>query len=107
LYNSVKNEQAYDSKLFQIHITEMKQRQALNLMSAQRFKHSFLNYWRNSMSYLDTEEESYSPRFREPQPLQLSLASAPTTLAMLGMNLAKSMGFSPMLGGVQAQLWVG
>ena len=52
------------------------------------------------MSYLDTEEEPYSPRFREPQPLQLSLASAPTTLAVLGMNLAKSMGFPPMLGGV-------
>ncbi|WP_333664061.1 hypothetical protein [Acinetobacter sp.] len=33
LYNPVKNEQAYDSKLFQIHITEMKQRQALNLAS--------------------------------------------------------------------------
>ena len=52
------------------------------------------------MSYLDTEEEPYSPRFRETQPLQLSLASAPTTLAVLGMSLAKSMGFSPMLGGV-------
>lgn len=52
------------------------------------------------MSYLETEEEPYSPRFREPQTPQLSLASAPTTLAILGMNLAKSMGFSPMLGGV-------
>ncbi|MDF2416180.1 hypothetical protein GWP85_01475 [Acinetobacter beijerinckii] len=52
------------------------------------------------MSYLDAEEEPYSPRFREPQPPQLSLASAPTTLALLGMNLAKSIGFSPMLGGV-------
>ena len=51
------------------------------------------------MSYLETEEP-YSPRFREPQAPQLSLASAPTTLAILGMNLAKSMGFSPMLGGV-------
>ncbi|MCH7355916.1 hypothetical protein MMP61_10120 [Acinetobacter sp. NIPH 1958] len=52
------------------------------------------------MSYLDNEEEIYNPRFREPQPLQLSLASAPTTLAVLGMSLAKSMGFSPLIGGV-------
>lgn len=52
------------------------------------------------MSYLDAEEEPYSPRFRKPQPPQLSLASAPTTLVILGMNLAKSMGFSPMLGGI-------
>jgi hypothetical protein len=52
------------------------------------------------MSYLDTEEEPYSPRFREPQPCNSAFASAPTTLAVLGMNLAKSMGFSPMLGGV-------
>ncbi len=29
------------------------------------------------MSYLDNEEEIYNPRFREAQPLQLSLASAP------------------------------
>ena len=52
------------------------------------------------MSYLDNEEEIYNPRFREPQPLQLSLASAPTTLAVLGMSLAKSMGFSRLIGGV-------
>ncbi|ENW97787.1 hypothetical protein IC789_02900 [Acinetobacter seifertii] len=52
------------------------------------------------MSYLDNEEEIYNPRFREAQPLQLSLASAPTTLAVLGMSLAKSMGFSPLIGGV-------
>ena len=52
------------------------------------------------MSYLDTEEEPFSPRYREPQALQLSLASAPTTLAVLGMNLAKSMGFPAMFGGV-------
>ena len=52
------------------------------------------------MSYLENEEDIYSPRFREPQPLQLSLASAPTTLAVLGMSLAKSMGFSPFIGGV-------
>lgn len=52
------------------------------------------------MSYLDNEEEIYNPRFREAQPLQLSLASAPTTLAVLGMSLAKSMGFSPWIGGV-------
>jgi hypothetical protein len=59
------------------------------------------------MSYLDTEEESYSPRFREPQPLQLSLASAPTTLAVLGMNLAKSMGFHRCSVVWQVQPWVG
>jgi len=52
------------------------------------------------MSYLDNEEEIYNPRFSEAQPLQLSLASAPTTLAVLGMSLAKSMGFSPLIGGV-------
>ncbi|MEG2567867.1 MAG: hypothetical protein RSA84_16835 [Acinetobacter sp.] len=52
------------------------------------------------MSYLDSEEEPYSPRFHTPQPLQLSLASAPTTLAVLGMSIAKSMGFSVLLGGV-------
>ncbi|ENX38308.1 hypothetical protein [Acinetobacter sp. NIPH 2100] len=52
------------------------------------------------MSYLENEEDTYSPRFREAQPLQLSLASAPTTLAVLGMSLAKSMGFSPLIGGV-------
>lgn len=52
------------------------------------------------MSYLENEEDIYSPRFREEQPLQLSLASAPTTLAVLGMSLAKSMGFSPLIGGV-------
>ncbi|ENU22886.1 hypothetical protein F993_02796 [Acinetobacter proteolyticus] len=52
------------------------------------------------MSYLDNEEEIYNPRFREAQPLQLSLASAPTNLAVLGMSLAKSMGFSPLIGGV-------
>ena len=52
------------------------------------------------MSYLDNEEEIYNPRFREAQSLQLSLASAPTTLAVLGMSLAKSMGFSPLIGGV-------
>jgi hypothetical protein len=52
------------------------------------------------MSYLDNEEEIYNPRFREAQPLQLSLASAPTTLAVLGMSLAKSMGFSPLIGGI-------
>ena len=52
------------------------------------------------MSYLDNEEEIYNPRFREAQPLQLSLASAPTNLPVLGMSLAKSMGFSPLIGGV-------
>ncbi|NUF83076.1 hypothetical protein [Acinetobacter seifertii] len=52
------------------------------------------------MSYLENEEDIYSLRFREAQPLQLSLASAPTTLAVLGISLAKSMGFSPFIGGV-------
>ena len=51
----------------------------------------------------DQEEEDRFPQ-REPsvKPLVqgLGLNNSPTTLAMLGMSLAKSLGYSPFIGGV-------
>ena len=51
----------------------------------------------------DQEEEDMFPQ-REPsvKPLVqgLGLNNSPTTLAMLGMSLAKSLGYSPFIGGV-------
>ena len=54
------------------------------------------------MSYFDVEEENeYGPRFRDvPKPMSYGLSNTPTTLALLGISLAKSMGFSVMWGGV-------
>ena len=54
------------------------------------------------MSYFDVEEENeYSPRFRDvPKTMSYGLSNAPTTLALLGISLAKTMGFSVMWGGV-------
>jgi hypothetical protein len=102
LYNSVKNEQLYDSKLFQIHITEMKQRQ--------RHRNDVYSSVLNIISTIGEPcriwipKKNRIPSFREPQPCNSALP-APTTLAVLGMNLAKSMGFSPMLGGGGSLGW--
>lgn len=54
------------------------------------------------MSFLESDEEQeYGPRFGEvPKPSPYGLSNAPTTLALLGISLAKSMGFSVMWGGV-------
>ncbi len=52
------------------------------------------------MSDLNNEKEIYNSRFLEAQSLQQKIASTPTTLAVLGISLAKSMGFSPLIGGV-------
>nr|WP_254592236.1 hypothetical protein [Acinetobacter bouvetii] len=36
----------------------------------------------------------------KPMMQSLGLSNAPTTLAVLGMSLAKSLGYSPFIGGV-------
>ena len=36
----------------------------------------------------------------KPKMQSLGLSNAPTTLAVLGMSLAKSLGYSPFIGGV-------
>ncbi|WP_426978938.1 hypothetical protein ACNFX6_01055 [Acinetobacter johnsonii] len=36
----------------------------------------------------------------KPMMQSLGLSNAPTTLAVLGMSLAKSLGYSPLIGGI-------
>ncbi len=50
----------------------------------------------------DQEEEGMFPQ-REPiKPMiqNLGLSNSPTTLAILGMSLARSLGYSPFIGGI-------
>ena len=50
----------------------------------------------------DQMEDAMFPQ-REPiKPMMqsLGLSNAPTTLAVLGMSLAKSLGYSPFIGGI-------
>lgn len=49
----------------------------------------------------DQEEPIYSARETIKPIIQgLGLANSPTTLAVLGMSLAKSLGYSPFIGGI-------
>jgi len=57
------------------------------------------------MSYLDMNDEQMGiypePEIKAlPKEIPWGLANTPTTLTVLGLSLAKSMGFSPMLGAV-------
>ena len=57
------------------------------------------------MSYLDMNDEQMGiypePEIKAlPKEIPWGLANTPTTLTVLGLSLAKSMGFSPMLGGI-------
>ena len=49
----------------------------------------------------DQEEESYPQREAlRPIVQGLGLTNSPTTLAVLGIALAKSLGYSPFIGGI-------
>ncbi|MFW1817453.1 hypothetical protein ACG9X6_22830 [Acinetobacter guillouiae] len=50
----------------------------------------------------DQEEEGIFPQRGTMKPMMqgLGLTNSPTTLALLGMSLARSLGYSPFIGGI-------
>lgn len=50
----------------------------------------------------DQEEEGMFPQRESTKPMiqGLGLSNSPTTLAILGMSLARSLGYSPFIGGI-------
>jgi hypothetical protein len=77
-------------------------------MKAQRSDSTHIQEFFMPYRDFDQMEDAMFPQ-REPiKPMvqSLGLSNAPTTLAVLGMSLAKSLGYSPFIGGLQEPCWV-